>query len=221
MDACHFLLGRPWQFDHQDIHDGGKNSYTFKKDNLTFKIQSLMEDGEEKTTSPNVLMVSEKDFLQNMEESEGIGFALMLRPKEGNKYKETKRSELPKEIQGMLQAYQGIVSDGQSSTLPPQRVISHRIDLIPGATLPNKLAYKMTPQQNEEIARQIQELLNQGINRKSVSPCFIPTVLTPKKGGTWRICTNSRAINRITIRCRFPIPRIEDLMEVKPTTIER
>lgn len=102
MDACHFLLGRPWKFYHQAIHDGGKNSYTFKKDNVTFKIQSLLEEAETKTTSTNVLMVSEKEFLQTMEESEGVGFALVLRPKEGNEGKETKRAELPKEIQGML-----------------------------------------------------------------------------------------------------------------------
>ena len=113
----------------------------------------------------------------------------------------------------MLQTYEGIVSSGQPTTIPPKRAISHRIDLIPRATLPNKAAYKMTPQQNEEIARQIQELLNQGLIRKSISPCAVPTILAPKKGGEWRLCTDSRAINKITIRYRFPIPRIEDLMD--------
>lgn len=71
----------------------------------------------------------------------------------------------------------------------------------------------MTPQQNDEIARQIQELLNQVLIRKSIIPCVIPIVLAPKKGETWRPCTDSRAINRITIRCRLPIPRIEYLMD--------
>ena len=69
----------------------------------------------------------------------------------------------------------------------------------------------MTPQQNEEIARQIQELLDQGLIRKSISPCVVPIVLALKKG-VWRLCMDSRAINRIKIRYMFPIPRIEDLM---------
>lgn len=49
--------------------------------------------------------------------------------------------------------------------------------------------------------------------QKSISPCVVPIVLASKKRGKWRLCTNSRAINRITIRYRFPIPRIEDLMD--------
>ena len=47
-------------------------------------------------------MVGEKEFLKNMEESEGVGFALVLRPREGDESKETKKVELPNEVQGML-----------------------------------------------------------------------------------------------------------------------
>ena len=57
------------------------------------------------------------------------------------------------EVQEMLKQFKDIVSDGQPATLPPPRAISHQIDFIPGATLPNKDAYKMTPQQNEEISK--------------------------------------------------------------------
>lgn len=97
--------------------------------------------------------------------------------------------------------------------MPPLRDVSHHIDLIPSANFPNKSTYKMTPKQNEEIKRQVQELLDKGLIRESLSPCVVPTVLAPKKDGDSRICIDSREINKITIRYRFSIPRMEDLMD--------
>ena len=91
--------------------------------------------------------------------------------------------DLPEEIQEQLENFVDIVVDELPHSFPPIRSIRHHIDLIPGASLSNKEAYRLTPRENEEIKNQVQELLDKGLVRESLSPCAVPTVLSPKKDG--------------------------------------
>jgi hypothetical protein len=86
--------------------------------------------------------------------------------------------------------------------------------------LPNRAAYRTNPEQTKEIQRQVQELLDNGYVRESLSPCVVPVILVTKKNGTWRMCVDCRAIHNITIRYRFPIPRLDDMIgELSGSTI--
>ncbi|XP_059067545.1 uncharacterized protein LOC131858349 [Cryptomeria japonica] len=218
MDACHLLLGRPWQYDTNAQHNGKTNVFNITKNGENFVMTPLPDVTNDSAVSNNIMVVKEKEFLEGLKEENPPCFAVVIRPKETNHEGrelslEAKESTCPKVVIDLLNKYDGIIADSTNESLPPKRSISHCIDLILGATLPNKAAYKLTLEQNAEVARQIQELLDKGYIRKSISPCAVPAVLAPKKEGTWRLCTDSRAINKITIRYRFPMPRMEDLMD--------
>eukprot|EP00253_Pinus_taeda_P011020 PITA_11020 len=91
--------------------------------------------------------------------------------------------------------------------------VKHSIDLTRGAPLPNGPIYRRSVLENDEIKRQIQELLQKGHICLSSSPCRSPIVLVQKKDGTWRPCIDYRALNKITVRNRYPIPWIDDLLD--------
>jgi hypothetical protein len=127
---------------------------------------------------------------------------------------------LPHAITNLLQEFKDIFPAEIPPGLPPLRGIEHQIDLISGASLTNRAAYRINPEETKEIQRQVQELLDNEYVRESLSHYAIPVILVPKKNGTWRMCVDCRAINNITIRYRFPIPRLDDMLnELSGSTI--
>ncbi|GKE21614.1 putative nucleotidyltransferase, ribonuclease H [Tanacetum coccineum] len=101
-------------------------------------------------------------------------------------------SEIPKAMIPLLEEFSDVFPDELPDGLPPLRNIQHHIDLEPG---------------------QVEELVSKGHVRESMSPYAVPALLTPKKDGTWRMCVDSRAINKITMRYLFHIPCLDDLLD--------
>jgi hypothetical protein len=211
MDFCHVLLGRPWQYDRNVVHDGRMNTYTLEKDGRTHRLLLIKDKEVKLEVSSTILLMSGKELLTEMEKKEDPQFFVVRKPRIF--LTSTRVDDLPEEIQELLGEFADIIVEELPHSLPPMRSVSHHIDLIPGASFPNKAAYRLTSQENEEVKRQVQDLMDKGLVRERLSPCVVPTVLSPKKDGGWRMCTNSRAINKITIRYRFPLLRMDDLMD--------
>jgi hypothetical protein len=116
-------------------------------------------------------------------------------------------------VVSLMQEFEYVFLDEMPVGLPPLRGIEHQIDLVPGASLSNRLAYRTNPDETKEIQRQVQELLDKGYVRESLSPCAVPVLLVPKKDGLWRMCIDCRAINKITVRYHHPIHRLDDMLD--------
>ncbi|MCO5610359.1 hypothetical protein L7F22_064595 [Adiantum nelumboides] len=118
------------------------------------------------------------------------------------------------ELSNFLNQFQDVFIDDIPGELPPKRGDDdHMIELIPGSSQPNKPPYRVSQAQQEEIMRQVNELVEKGMVRPSSSPFCSPVLLLQKKEDTYHMCVNYRALNRITIKNRFPMPRVEDLFD--------
>ena len=97
--------------------------------------------------------------------------------------------------------------------LPPSRSFDHRIELEDGAVPPNRNAYRESAALNDELKRQLTELLQAGVIQPSKSPYASPVLFVKKHDGTWRMCIDYRALNKVTKKNRYPLPHQEDLID--------
>jgi hypothetical protein len=99
------------------------------------------------------------------------------------------------------------------SGLPPVRQVEFRMDLVPGAAPVAKAPYRLAPTEMQELSNQLQELLDKGFIRPSFSPWGAPVMFVKKKDGSFRMCIDYRVLNKLTIKNRYPLPRIDDLFD--------
>ncbi|KAJ9536576.1 hypothetical protein OSB04_un000225 [Centaurea solstitialis] len=97
--------------------------------------------------------------------------------------------------------------------LPPQRQVEFHIDLVPGAGPIANSPYRLAPSEMQELSNQLQQLLDKGFIRPSSSPWGAPVLFVKKKDGSFRMCIDYRELNKITIKNRYLLPRIDDLFD--------
>nr|GEV43406.1 hypothetical protein [Tanacetum cinerariifolium] len=139
MDACHMLLGRPWQFDRKTMYDGYKNTYSFKKDGETI----ILGPSDIRKESKNQRL-SQAKFLAEAQDATNV-YALVV--VESNEC----RFDVPHEVKAILDDFADVVPDELPPGLPPMRDIQHCIDFVPEAVIPHKAAYRMNPKEHEDL----------------------------------------------------------------------
>ncbi|CAL9020607.1 unnamed protein product [Prunus brigantina] len=171
MDACHILVGRPWQFDVDATFKGRDNVILFSWNNRKIAMattQPPKQSVEPKTRSSSFLTLisNEQELLEAVKEAEcfcPLVLKGLLKIGRGE-------GDIPQDVQQILNQFQELHSENLPNELPPMRDMQHQIDLVPGPSLPNLPHYRMSPKENDILREQIEELLQKGFIRESLSP---------------------------------------------------
>ncbi|KAK8658467.1 hypothetical protein V6N13_036673 [Hibiscus sabdariffa] len=120
---------------------------------------------------------------------------------------------LPRGIRRVLEEYQDVMPDQLPYGLPPRRSVDHEIELLPGSKPHARCPYRMSPPELAELRKQLDELLQSGFIRPSKAPFGAPVLFQKKHDGSLRLCIDYRALNKVMVRNKYPIPLIADLFD--------
>jgi hypothetical protein len=112
-------------------------------------------------------------------------------------------------ITRVLEEFPDVIPDELPKDLPPRRRVDHAIEVMPKVEPPTKAPYRMSHEELKELKVQLEELLTKGYT----SPYGAPVFFVHKNDGTLRMCVDYRALNNVTVKNRYPLPRIDDLFD--------
>jgi hypothetical protein len=145
MDACHLLLGRPWQYDQNAHHDGWKNTYSFFVDNVKLTLLPNPGDVPKPPKEVGQTLLAKREFIREMLDADQV---YLLYGKECSLME-----IVPEAVTGLLEEFADVFPKDLQEELPPLRDIQDQIDLVPGSSLPNQPHYRMSPKEHEELQR--------------------------------------------------------------------
>ncbi|XP_026378573.1 uncharacterized protein LOC113273013 [Papaver somniferum] len=199
LGGCDIVLGADWLKTLGDV------LFNFSKLSISFKYHNKITlHG---STPNNSLLMMSGEAVKNCfsKTSHGIvGHLFSISTS-------TTQPTTPPELLPILDEYKDIFKE--PNQLPPKRSLDHSIPLQPNAAPVNQRAYKCPYIQKEVVEKLVQDMLTTGIMQPSHSPFASPILLVKKKDNSWRFCVDYRKLNHITIKDKFPIPIIYELLD--------
>lgn len=203
------ILGMPWLEDHNPFIHWQQKTVSFHHENQHHTLQSesslhLISQAELKLA----IRRKEVEFVcrGTLCNVESRLLHLAAQPISDDQEFEVERKNL-------LIKYAAAFPDSLPKGLPPSRGLDHKIELIPGATPTSLPVRRMSPAELDELKKQLEELSEAGFIRPSKSPFGAPVLFVKKKDGTMRMCIDYRALNNVTIKNSYPLPRVDELFD--------
>ena len=200
--SCYdIILGMDWLEMHSPMEVHWKLKWmSFLHQNTKITLQGVQPD---LTTCPPISSFDVKILQKN----DDLWCVLQLY----SLNQEDNIQNLPSEIAALVNKFSYLFE--KPTDLPPKRPYDHSVQLIPGAQPFRLRPYRYNPAQKDEIEKQVNELLQNGMIQASVSPFASPVLLVKKKTGDWRLCVDYRRLNALTVKDKFPLPVIDEFMD--------
>ena len=190
------ILGMDWLIENQAHIHCAQGNFSF----IDSKGNEVLVQG--KNGRPQAHLVKASRLLKGLRKGQQI-FAVKL-----NKVEESDTNLCP----DWLKEYADVFPEDLTN-LPPSREVDHEIETIPGCEPISKRPYKMSLPEAIELKEQLRQLLEQGFIRPSTSPWGAPVLFQKKKDGSLRLCIDYRGLNQVTVKNKYPIPRIDELLD--------
>lgn len=196
------ILGMDWLEQHSPMEVDWANKWmTFEKKGQRVKLQGV------KPVVDQCKVIS-MEQLEGLIKTEAVEQLLELAVCAEEKEWSTAETQQLKEL---IQEFAGLFAEAKG--LPPKRSCDHAINLLPGVQPFRLRPYRYTPDQKDEIEKQVKEMLENGIIQYSSSPFASPVLLVKKKDGEWRLCVDYRRLNAYTVKNKLPMPIIDEILD--------
>ncbi|KAJ9516189.1 hypothetical protein QJQ45_024617 [Haematococcus lacustris] len=227
------ILGNDWLDDHQAVLDYGSRKCTIvsgiNKHELTGEVLAAMPPMhvEVPKLTAAALGQAEAELFLSANEAEALlnqgarAFVALVQSvhapavAHGAVLAALQDTDVPPHVavrlQALLDKYSSVFAE--FTELPPDRGVGHSIKLKPNEPIPHSRPYKLSPIEQAELAKRKPEYIAKGWIEPSDSPYSSPLLFVEKNDGTLRMCVDFRALNKITVRDRFPLPLIDDLFD--------
>lgn len=214
--AYDVILGRPWLNKNNPEVDWPQGTLKIQKGLRTYVLKPPPENRDQ-DQNIQIKTLSALQFKRQMEPQDELYLLRINENKNANK--DENKNETPdpqdmsRETLQIMSKYKDVFPDNLPRMLPPKRTIDHEIQLELNHTPPSRPTYRLSPPEMDELKKQLAELTEQGFIRPSVSPYGAPILFVRKKDGTLRMCVDYRALNKLTIKNKYPLPRIDELLD--------
>ncbi len=217
------ILGKPWLDKHNPAVDWKSHIVTLQnrgytvtlKQSFSKKLQQQSDLTSEAAKAIKSGLLSAKQMQRLMRKKKGTFFVAFIQElQELNAVRPSESSQpQPESAKVILTEFSDVFPSDLPSSLPPSREIDHVIDVIPGSHPPSKPTYPLSYKEMDELKKTLADLSKHGFARPSKSPYGAPVLFVKKKDGSMRMCVDYRALNKVTVKNRYPLPRIDELLQ--------